>query len=171
MPVSFPDEYRRAGAALALGLSLWLAGCAEPPAGPPPSIGSFGDFKPVPGHAHYLACPQNYCLATPDQVTPLRNIAAADLRDLVRRTLDDQPRVHLLATANEGLRLVYRQDGGMFGSSGTVTVEIVDADEGLSGIVLYGQSDAPGGDAAASRRRVRDWLDAIDTAIARAPRR
>ncbi len=165
--LSFPSSSRttrQVGAAVLAGL---LAACAEHPPGPPPIIGSFGDFTPA--RAHYLACPQDYCLATPDQVTPLHPVPAAVLRDLVRRTLDDEPRVHLLATANEGLRLVYRQDGGMFGSSGTVTVEVVDADEGLSGLVLYAESDEAG--VASSRSRVRDWLGAIDAALARLPHR
>lgn len=147
--------------------ALALAGCSSAPPAPPPAIDSFGDFRPSGGRAHYLACPQNYCIATADEVTPLMAVRAADLRDLVRRTLDGEPRVALLSTANEGLRLVYRQDGGMFGSGGTVTVEIVDADEGVSGIVLYGEADS-GSDSGASRRRVREWLAAIDAAVARA---
>jgi hypothetical protein len=51
----------------------------------------------------------------------------------------------------------------MFGTAGTVTVEIVDADDGVSGVVLYAESD--GGDTASARDRVRDWLDAIDSAL------
>src|SRR5579862_7000589 len=149
---------RRETAAVAVFLSL--AGCGSPPPGPPPTIGSFGDFRPATGRPHYLACPQNYCIARADQITPLLSIRAADLRNIVRRTLDDEPRITLLATANEGLRLTYRQDGGMFGTSGTVTVEVVDADEGVSGLVLYGESD--GSDASGARDRVRDWLADIN---------
>jgi hypothetical protein len=141
-----------------------LAGCATPPPSPPPQIASFGDYRPGGGNGHYLACPQNYCIAAADEITPLREIGAAKMRDIVRKALDAQPRVQLLSSANEGLRLVYRQEGGMFGSGGTVTAEIVDADDGVSGIVLYGQSDGP--DAASSRSRVRTWLAAIDAALA-----
>src|SRR5271156_755652 len=89
-------------------IGLMLYGCSASPAGPPPIIGSFGDFTPGSGRAHYLACPQNYCLATPDELTALKTVPAADLRDLVRQTLDAQPRTELLSSANEGLRLVYR---------------------------------------------------------------
>jgi hypothetical protein len=162
-PIVDLSQFRSINRLLAVGFVLGLAGCASPPASPPPAIGSFGDFRPATARGHYLACPRNYCIATADEVTPLREISAAKLRDLVRRTLDAQPRTELLSASNEGLRLVYRQRGGMFGTAGTVTVEIVDADDGVSGVVLYAESD--GGDTASARDRVRDWLDAIDSAL------
>jgi hypothetical protein len=164
---------RSARHAAALPLLALLAGCAAPPpAAPPPVTGSFGDFKPIPGRAHYLVCPQDYCLATPDELAPLRNVRAADLRDIVRRTLDAEPDISLLASSNEGLRLVYHQAGGLFGPApGNVTVEIVDADEGLSGVVIYGESDEAAADPSAPRRRVRQFLADIDQAVARATRR
>ncbi len=153
-----------------LGLAF-LAGCATPPPpGPPPAIASFGDFRPVSGRAHYLACPRDYCLATPDLVTPIRSIAAADLRDIVRKTLDAEPRTILLSSANEGLRLVYRQAPSLFDAvSGTITVEVVDVDEGLSGLVLYGEADGAGSDSGAIAGRVRGWLADIDRAASQLP--
>jgi len=146
---------------------LLLAGCASSPEPTPTALGSFGDFTPPRGYAHFLACPQNYCFAQPDELTPLWKVPAEKLRDIVRRTLDAEPRTELLATANEGLRLTYRQSPALFGSPDTITVEIVDADEGVSAVVLYSQSDTPSSDRATEAVRVRRWLEAIDRAAAK----
>jgi uncharacterized protein (DUF1499 family) len=129
-------------------------------------ISSFGNFIPPTGHVHYLACPEDYCLTTPDEVTPLLSVAAERLRDIVRRVIDAQPRIELISEANEGLRLVYRQNPVFWGSADTVTIDIVDADDGVSGIVLYSESDKGSRDVGANRERVHDWLKAIDAAIA-----
>jgi hypothetical protein len=144
----------RAGGLAAL---LLLAACASSsPPPPPPKIDSFGGFTPPPAQPHYLACPQNYCLTTPDEVTPLIPVPADRMRDIVRRTLDGQPRAELVSSANEGLRLVYRQ------GTSIVTVDIVDADDGVSALAIYSQSEA--GDRAADRAMVRRLLDTIGRA-------
>jgi hypothetical protein len=140
-----------------------LAGCGAAP--PPPPVASFGDFTPPAAYAHFLACPSQYCLAAPDEITPLLKLPAEKLRDIVRAALDAQPRTELVSEANEGLRLVYRQSPALIGSTDTVTVEIVDADEGISALVLYSQTDAPSSDRATQAVRVRRWLDAIDRAV------
>jgi hypothetical protein len=148
--------------------ALLVAGCSTTTALPPPPVASFGDFAPPPRYAHFLACPTNYCLATPDEVTPLLKLPAERLRDIVRRVLDAEPRTELVSSANEGLRLVYRQTPVLIGATDTITVEIVDADEGVSAVVLYSQTGEPSSDRATEAARVRRWLDAIDRAVAAA---
>ncbi len=142
-------------------LVLCVAACSSGPPPSPPDIGSFGDFKAPSTLPHYLACPQNYCAAKPNEITPLERVTAAHMRDLVRHALDAEPRTTLVSSANEGLRLVYRQDPGFLSSGGNIVVEIVDADEGVSGLVLYGDGDSVAGDA----RRVRQWIVDIYAAI------
>jgi hypothetical protein len=148
--------------------ALALAGCAEVP--PPPPLASFGDFTPPAAYAHFLACPDHYCLATPDEITPLLKLPAEKLRDIARKVLDAEPETELVSEANEGLRLVYRQSPSLIGPADTVTVEIVDAEEGVSAIVLYSQTETPSADRATQARRVRHWLDAIDKAVVAATR-
>jgi hypothetical protein len=148
----------RAGAVAVLVL---LAACAAPrPPLPPPHIGSFGDFSPPAAQPHYLACPENYCLASPDEVTPLIAVPADRMRGIVRHALDAQPQAALVSTDNEGLRLVYRQ--GLPSGASVVTIDIVDADDGASGLAIYSQSET--GDRAADRALVRRLLDAITRA-------
>jgi len=143
---------------------LMLAGCATPA---PPQIASFGDFTPPSGQPHYLACPQNYCLATPDEETPLIAVPADRMRGIVRSTLDRRPQAALVSIANEGLRLVYRQ--GNPGGASIVTIDIVDADDGASGLAIYSQSET--GDRSADRATVHALLEAIARAAAPAGRR
>lgn len=137
--------------------AVLLASCGTAPA----KIGSFGDFSP-PGQPHYLACPQNYCLATPDEVTPLMPLPAAELRGVVHEILAQEASATLVSSDNEGLRLVYRQrtsDGVC-----AVTLDVVDADEGASGIAVYSQSET--GNRDADRTTVRRLLDRIATTAA-----
>lgn len=166
MPALLFRPRRAPSRRLAPALLLLLAACTAPAGPSAPVEGSFGNFRPSAQHAHYLACPQDYCLAKPDEITPLRSVPADRMRYIVREAIDAQPDVVLISEADEGLRLVYQQDGGWLDGLDTVTVEIVDADQGVSGVAIY--SESPGGsDMGANRRRVRAWLAAIDAAIAR----
>jgi len=147
----------------AIAALLLLAGCAVDP---PPQVASFGDFTPSTDYAHYLACPKDYCLATPDELMPLMKLPAEKLRDVVRKVLDAEPRAELLSATNEGLRLVYRQyQPAASAPPDTVTVEIVDVDEGVSAVVLYAQSETPFTDRSEDARRVRRLLAEIDRAV------
>jgi hypothetical protein len=138
---------------------LLLAACASgPPPPPPPIIGSFGDFTP-PAQPHYLACPQDYCLVRPDEVTPLLHLPADRLREIVRGTIDAQPQAKLMATSNEGLRLVYRRSDE--DDASIVTIDVVDADEGVSALAVYSQSET--GEREADYAIVRRLVDAIVT--------
>jgi hypothetical protein len=150
---------RRLPAAVLAGL---LASCAHAPGAPRPVTQSFGDFAPPPGYAHYLGCPQDYCLTRPDGVTPTFKVPAEKMRYIVRHAIDALPKTQLISTSNEDLRLVYQtHSGGLFDRTETVTIEVVDADEGVSGLVIYGQSDIPGGDAADLKAQMEQWYAAI----------
>ena len=143
-------------------LAALLAACAHAPSAPTPVTQSFGDFAAPAGYAHYLACPQDYCLTRPDGVTPTFKVPAEKMRYIVRHAIDALPKTQLVSTANEGLRLVYQtHSGGLFDHTETVTIEVVDADEGVSGLVIYGQSDIPGGDAADLKAQMERWYAAI----------
>jgi hypothetical protein len=147
-------------AAMAL-LSL-AAGCAHAPSPPTPVTVSFGDFTAPAGYAHYLACPQDYCLTRPDGVTPPFQVPAEKMRFIARRAIEGLPKTQLISTANEGLRLVFQtHSGGLFDRTETVTIEVVDADVGESGLVIYAQSDIPGGDAADLKAQMEEWYAAI----------
>jgi hypothetical protein len=90
---------------------------------------------------------------------------AATFRDVVRRRLDAMPQIQLLAVSNEGLRLVYRQSDPAEGGVATVTVEVVDADEGESGIAIYTEAAGRAAYPHQERDRAWRWLDAIDEAL------
>lgn len=139
-----------------------LAACAHAPGAPRPVTQSFGDFAAPPGYAHYLACPQDYCLTPPDGITPTFKVPADKMRYIARRAIDALAKTQLVSTDKEGLRLVYQtHSGGLFDRTETVTIEVVDADEGESGLVIYGQSDIPGGDAADLKAQMETWYAAI----------
>jgi hypothetical protein len=161
-----PEKFARAGSSPAVltknlgGLTalLLLGACAATV----PRIDSFGDFTP-PAVPHYLACPQNYCLASPDEVTPLLPVTAERMRAIVRSAVAAQPSTELVATAEEGLRLTYRQTARE--GISIVTIEIVDADDGASGVAVYSQSLAD--DRSADRDIVRRLIDTIERDAAR----
>lgn len=156
------EAFARAGSSPAVLtmvlVSAMLSGCAG---APPPQIASFGDFVP-PDSPHYLACPQNYCLARPDETTSLLPIGAEKLRDIVRRAIETQPRAELVAIENEGLRLVFRRTER--DDTSLVTLDIVDADDGASGIAIYSQSLAA--ERSADRAIVRNLIDTIARMVA-----
>lgn len=149
-----------------LSVPLMLAGfvtaCAHAPSPPTPVTQSFGDFNAPTGYAHYLACPEDYCLTRPDGITPTFKVPAEKMRIIARQAIDRFPKTQLISTANEGLRLVYQTyTGGLFDHTETVTIEVVDADEDVSGLVIYGQSDIPGGDAVDLKAQMEEWYAAI----------
>ena len=152
----------RFGRFASAALALVVAACAHAPSPPNPVTQSFGDFAPPAGFAHYLACPEAYCLAQPDGVTPPFKVPAEKMRFIARQAIEALPKTQLISSANEGLRLVFQtHSGGLFDHTLTVTIEVVDADEGVSGLVIYGQSDIPGGDAAALKKQMEEWYAAI----------
>ena len=133
-------------------LAVLLAACAHAPGAPTPVTQSFGDFAAPAGYAHYLACPQDYCLTHPDGVTPTFKVPADKMRFIAKRAIDALPQT----------RLVYQtHSGGLFDRTETVTIEVIDADEGVSGLVIYGQSDIPGGDADDLKAQMEQWYAAI----------
>jgi len=141
---------------------LALSGCAssEPPPfpeHPPTEIDSFGNFMPPVGHAHWLACPEGYCLA-PNELTPLYAVGAQRLRDAVHAALAADPRIRIVSRANEGLRIVWIERGP-HGGVATVTVDVIDADDGESGLAFYSESD--GYDPTDDRARISRWLRAF----------
>jgi hypothetical protein len=144
-----------------------LAACAADPLPPAAPVPSFGDFRPPSDRPHALACPQNYCIARPDVLTPLLPVPADRMRFILKAALDAQPQMTLLSSENEGLRLTYRQGPGVFDTGALITAEIVDADDGVSGVVLYSEATATGSDAGDQRKRVRAFLAAIQQAAAR----
>lgn len=166
------DAFGHAGSSPAIltkivvgALALLLAGCAgSGPQTPHPVIGSFGDFTPPDGYAHALACPKDYCNAEADLISPVMKISAEKLRNTMRQALDAEPRLTLLRVEKEGLRLVY-QSRSIWGDSSTVTAEIADADVGESSVIVYSQSDSPGGSAAAQRSKVHGLIEDILDAI------
>ncbi len=139
-----------------VALLLLVAACAAPA---PPVITSFGDFTP-PAQPHYLACPQNYCLTKPDEVTALIPVTADKMRAIMRATVETRPQAKIVSSGDEGLRLVYRQASP--GGSSLVTVEIIDAEDGASGLAVYSQSEAD--DRTADYDTVRRLVDAIEKA-------
>jgi hypothetical protein len=147
---------RRTAPVMPIALLLLVAACAAPP---PPVITSFGDFTP-PAQPHYLACPQNYCLTKPDEVTALIPVTADKMRAIVRSTVETRPQAKIVSSGDEGLRLVYRQASP--GGSSLVTVEIIDAEDGASGLAVYSQSEA--GDRTADYDTARRLIDAIGKA-------
>jgi len=153
---------RGAASGLALAALLLGAACAHGPSAPTPVAGSFGDFTAPVGYAHYLACPEDYCLTRPDGVTPPFKLPAEEMRLVTRRAIEGMPKTALISTANEGLRLVFQtHSGGLFDRTLTVTIEVVDADVGVSGLVIYAQSDIPGGDAEDLKAQMEQWYAAI----------
>jgi hypothetical protein len=139
-----------------------VASCAHAPGTPRPVTQSFGDFSAPAGYAHYLACPADYCLTQPDGITPTFKVPAEKMRYIAKHAIDVLPKTQLVSTSNEGLRLVYQtHSGGLFDRTETVTIEVVDADEGISGLVIYGQSDIPGGDAGDLKAQMEQWYAAI----------
>jgi hypothetical protein len=153
------DFMKRLPAAVLVGL---LAACAHAPAPPRPVTQSFGDFTAPAGYAHYLGCPEDYCLTRPDGVTPTFKVSADKMRGIVRHAIDRLPNTKFVSSEKEGLRLVYQtHSGGLFDRTETVTIEIVDADEGVSGLVIYGQSDIPGGDSGDLKTQMEGWYAAI----------
>ncbi|HWK47222.1 MAG TPA: DUF1499 domain-containing protein [Stellaceae bacterium] len=143
-------------------VGVTLAGCASAPG---PIVQSFGDFKPPPGTAHYLACPVNYCVRPVDAETPILPLNADKMRAVVRKVIDAQPRTTLIESQNEGLKLRYQQRSSVFGFTDTVTIDIVDVSEDESGIAIYSQSDAGSQDFGANHKRVDDWFVAIEIAV------
>lgn len=147
---------------MATAFGSLLAACAHAPSVPTPVTQSFGDFAAPAGYAHYLACPQDYCLTQPDGVTPPFKVPADRMRFIARRAIETLPKTQLISTANEGLRLVFQtHSGGLFDHTETVTIEVVDGDETESGLVIYAQSDIPGGDVADLKAQMEQWYAAI----------
>jgi hypothetical protein len=118
---------------------------------------------PPAGHAHWLACPEGYCLA-PNELTPLYAVGATQLRDAVQTALARETNIRIVARSNEGLRVVWHEWNPHGGGVATVTLDVIDADDGESGLAFY--SESQGFDPADDRARIARWLGAFQRKLA-----
>ena len=112
-----------------------------------------------------LACPSNSCAALADFESPVFAVSPAELTNIARRRLSQEPRSEVVAEAPEFNQIVLVQRTAVLRFPDTIWEQAVATPQGTS-IILYSRSNAGYWDFGVNRRRVEDWLQSLVEAAA-----
>jgi uncharacterized protein (DUF1499 family) len=102
---------------------------------------------------------------TPDIVTPTYDVPANRLFAAIHAVAEAQPRTFLAADYPDRLQDHWVARSAVFNFPDLVTVQVVAQGENASTLVLYSRSVYGHSDLGVNRRRLRAWLDALNTVI------
>ncbi|HWD57446.1 MAG TPA: DUF1499 domain-containing protein [Stellaceae bacterium] len=120
---------------------------------------------PLPGNA-FLACPPDYCAATPGVASPVFDIPVGRLAQLWLAMMAETPRVAIVGDTPERQRLIVIQHTALLRFPDIVTVEFVALSAARSTLAIYSKSRYGRGDFGTNRRRVLAWLGQIEVRAA-----
>jgi uncharacterized protein (DUF1499 family) len=130
----------------------------------------FATLTPPDRPNWFLLCPADQCPAAPRDdervaAEPTFAVSADVLAATVREAFARQPRTRLHAAFDDALQYDFVQTSAVFGFPDTVTVRVVPLADDSAGLAIYSRSHYGYSDLGVSRRRVQDWVAAVERAI------
>lgn len=113
----------------------------------------------------YLALPPGFAsIATPHAESPVFNLPPPALVDVALRVIRAQPRVEEVAADAARRQYAFVQRTALLRFPDTITVRVVEADDGRSSLAIYSRSKLGYSDLGANRQRIETWISAIQAA-------
>ncbi len=111
----------------------------------------------------YLVCPENYCAAPPDAISPVFDISVEALRERWKAMLQRQPRITQARADETGLQHDFVQRSRFFRFPDSITVRFIPLPDNRSTLAVYSRSHYGRDDFGVNRDRVEAWLAALST--------
>ncbi|MFN7097701.1 MAG: DUF1499 domain-containing protein [Gammaproteobacteria bacterium] len=107
---------------------------------------------------YYLMCPENYCAATPNEISPIfkRSLVSAELA--WQRIVAKQPRTQLLSRDSHEHQFFYVQRSLIFRFPDYITVQIIPLTATTTTIAIYSHSKYGYSDLGMNKKRVQSWV-------------
>jgi uncharacterized protein (DUF1499 family) len=109
----------------------------------------------------FLACPANYCAASPGKISPNFDVSVSELRTRWQKMIKAQPRVTELGVSNDKLQFDYVQRSALFSFLDTITVRFIPLGDSGSTVAIYSRSHYGRKDMGVNRNRVEQWLSSL----------
>ncbi|MEM8988548.1 MAG: DUF1499 domain-containing protein [Pseudomonadota bacterium] len=130
----------------------------------------FATLEPPSSPNTYLVCTAEVCEAAPfDRQSPVFEAPAEAVKDAWFAMISDQPRITNGAADDATLQYEFIQRSRLFRFPDTVTVRFVPLEAGRSTLAVYSRSKYGYGDMGANKRRVENWLSALEAMLAKTP--
>lgn len=158
--------------AIVLILGLVSPGCAsaqtaaEPSAKPDGHFLDWENLQPPDSPNNWLLAPRNGDYPQADEIAPVFDVAPGILAAAWMAVIESRPRTEVLAVSEDGLQIEALQESALFGFTDSISSRILPLPENKSTIAIYSRSSVGYWDLGVNKRRVGNWLDALDKRIA-----
>ncbi|MEX2615714.1 MAG: DUF1499 domain-containing protein [Alphaproteobacteria bacterium] len=128
---------------------------------PAPEDIDFAALRPADAPNRFLVCPENYCAAPPDRISPVFDMPVAALRDRWQQMLQRHPRITQARADETGLQHDFVQRSRFFRFPDSITVRFIPLPENRSTLAVYSRSRYGRDDFGVNRERIEAWLAAL----------
>jgi len=108
---------------------------------------------------YYLICPENFCKATPNQISPVFSMSVQQLENKWMQMISEQPRVTLINKDPNTQQYFYVARSAVFKFPDFITVRFISLTENTSTIALFSQAKYGYYDFDVNKKRLITWLD------------
>jgi len=143
--------------AVAIGLLLSLAGCADPP-----QTVDLRRFERPGAPNSYLICPKGLCAAAADEEGPVVDLTPEKVLVAGLKAASLEPNVTPYEADAALGQLVFVQRTKVLQFPDVVRIQAIKAPDGRTGVALYSHSIFGKYDFGANKTRARRWMAAIE---------
>lgn len=111
---------------------------------------------------HYLICPQAYCKAKPNQISPVFSMSMQQLENKWEQMIAKQPRVTLINKDANTHQYFYMQRSAVFKFPDFITVQFIPLTNNTSTIAMYSQAKYGYYDFDVNKKRLISWVNMLD---------
>jgi hypothetical protein len=143
---------------MGLAVVLFLFACSKP---------ATKDFQHlvVPNTPTYcLACPDKYCNITPNIISPVYSVSAADLYDYFNRMVSKNSDINFVYDIPEQGQFGLVAYSPVFRFPDDITIQFIALSESTSTVAVYSQSRYGFYDFGMNKRRLENWLAELKNA-------
>ncbi|WP_051786386.1 DUF1499 domain-containing protein [Endozoicomonas numazuensis] len=127
------------------------------------------DFETLKLHEkpnQYLVLPEGEFAAAPHQSSPVLNVSIEELKKQFSEIVENQDKVEVLRTSDDGQQVDYVQRTAFMGYPDTITVRFYSQGEDSSTLAIYSRSSYGYSDLGANQERISLWLDSLKSSLA-----
>jgi uncharacterized protein (DUF1499 family) len=108
-----------------------------------------------------LACPENFCKAKADLVSPVFGVDVASLRGALAKLIASEQRISLVETNDTELTDRYIQRSALMHFPDTIVVRYIPQPDGHSTLAIYSRSQLGQSDFGVNRARIDRWFQKL----------
>ncbi len=122
----------------------------------------FSELQPPSSPRTWLIAPVDAVAGAPDEAPPILAAPAERAAQAWIAMVKAQPRTRVVAVADDGLRVEAEQRSAVFGFVDKISARFIPLDGDRSTVALYSRAQIGYWDLGVNRRRLHDWLAALE---------